>query len=149
MSRFQFLGVNDDRDFCECCGKQELKRVVWIEDLETGEVKHYGTTCATNPAKAFGVKVNKAIRNASANHDRWSREAAMQAWWMIRRFRPSLRLSLHMPDAVPVELMAELDMLKAAYYAHWHGATQAIRNDGAERMWRWEQERKMERLIYA
>lgn len=45
-SNFKVLGVNDDRDFCECCGKQNLKRVVWLEDLRTGAIEHRGTTCA-------------------------------------------------------------------------------------------------------
>lgn len=64
MSRFQVLGVNDDRDFCECCGKQGLKRVVWIQDNELCEVKHFGTVCATQPSKGFGPDVEKAIKSA-------------------------------------------------------------------------------------
>jgi hypothetical protein len=64
MSRFQILGINDDRDFCECCGKQGLKRVVWIQDNELSEVKHFGTVCATQPAKGFGPAVEKAIKSA-------------------------------------------------------------------------------------
>lgn len=84
MSRYKFLGVNDDREHCECCGKQGLKRVVWIEDTETGEIKHYGTTCATNPAKAFGHKVAASIRSASTKFERWTREARNSAWWDIK-----------------------------------------------------------------
>ncbi|EKJ7938218.1 hypothetical protein L5559_006042 [Pseudomonas aeruginosa] len=53
MSRYQFLGINDDKSHCECCGKQGLKRVVWIEDTETNEIRHFGTTCAMSPAKGF------------------------------------------------------------------------------------------------
>jgi len=36
--------------------------VVWIEDSETQEIKHFGTTCATAPAKWFGVE--KEIKQA-------------------------------------------------------------------------------------
>ena len=63
-NRYNVVGVNDDKDFCECCGRQGLKRVVWIEDTETQEVKHFGTTCATAPVKGFGVdkEVKQAIR---------------------------------------------------------------------------------------
>lgn len=61
-NRYNVLAVNDDKDFCECCGKQGLQRVVWIEDLDTGEIKHFGTTCATKPAKGFGV--DKEIKAA-------------------------------------------------------------------------------------
>lgn len=64
MSRFQILGVNDDRDFCDCCGKQGLKRVVWIQDNELGEIKHFGTSCATQPAKGFGPAVEREIKSA-------------------------------------------------------------------------------------
>lgn len=64
---FKVLGVNDDRNFCECCGKQNLARVVWIENEETGEIKHFGTTCAAKPAKGFGV--DKEIKAAIAAHD--------------------------------------------------------------------------------
>ncbi|ABL96747.1 hypothetical protein BcepF1.016 [Burkholderia phage BcepF1] len=63
-NRYIVKGVNDERDFCECCGKKGLKRVVWIEDTETGEIKHFGTTCAAQPVKGFGVdrEIQYAIR---------------------------------------------------------------------------------------
>lgn len=53
MARFQVTGINDKRDFCECCGKSGLQRVVWILDTETGDEKHFGTSCAAKPAKGF------------------------------------------------------------------------------------------------
>ena len=69
MSRFVVVGVNDERDFCECCGRTGLKRVVWIEDTETQEIKHFGTTCAAAPVKGFNL--DKEIRNAiTAYQDR-------------------------------------------------------------------------------
>jgi hypothetical protein len=40
--RFTVKGINDEQSFCSCCGKQNLKRVVWIEDTETGEINHFG-----------------------------------------------------------------------------------------------------------
>jgi hypothetical protein len=63
-NRYNVVGVNDDKDFCECCGRQGLKRVVWIEDTETQEIKHFGTTCAAAPVKGFGVdkEIKQAIR---------------------------------------------------------------------------------------
>jgi len=50
------LAVNDDKDFCECCGKSNLKKVVWIENTETGEIRHFGVICVLKPAKGFGVE---------------------------------------------------------------------------------------------
>lgn len=49
--RYRYLGTNDDVGSCSCCGKQNLKRVVWLAELdadgnEVGEPGHYGTTCA-------------------------------------------------------------------------------------------------------
>jgi len=60
MNNYKVIGVNDDTDFCECCGKTNLKKVVWIEDTETGDIKHFGTTCAQNPIKGFDKKIIKA-----------------------------------------------------------------------------------------
>lgn len=65
-NRFQVVAVNDERDFCECCGKKGLKRVVWIRDIDTGEVKHFGTTCVLSPSKAFGVE--KQVKAALDSH---------------------------------------------------------------------------------
>lgn len=77
MQRFKVKGVNDDKDTCECCGKAGLKRVVWIEDTETLEVRHFGTTCATNPAKAFGLKreIGKAVREFDSKQKQKARAA--------------------------------------------------------------------------
>lgn len=75
-SRYKVLAVNDDKDFCECCGKQGLKRVVWIEDTETQEIKHFGTTCAAAPVKGFGVE--KEIRSAISTFK--ARQQALWGW---------------------------------------------------------------------
>ena len=66
-NRFKVLGINDDRNFCECCGKSGLQRVVWIEDTETGEVKHFGTSCAAKPAKGFDCtnEIKEAIKSVT------------------------------------------------------------------------------------
>ena len=63
-SRYKVISVNDDKDFCECCGRQGLMRVVWIEDTETQEIKHFGTTCAASPVIGFGAdtEITSAIR---------------------------------------------------------------------------------------
>lgn len=63
--RFVIKGINDDQGSCSCCGKTGLKRVVWIQDNDSGDINHFGTTCALNPAKCFGITkadVNAALR---------------------------------------------------------------------------------------
>lgn len=67
-AKFKVLGVNDDESSCMCCGKQNLARVVWIKNLETGKIQHFGTVCAANPAKAFGVasEIRSAINSFKA-----------------------------------------------------------------------------------
>jgi len=54
-NRYQVVEVSESLDFCGCCGKTGLKRVVFIRDTETDEVNHFGTVCATKPAKGFAV----------------------------------------------------------------------------------------------
>ena len=64
MGRYKVLAVNDEKDYCECCGRKGLKRVVFIEDTDTNEIKHFGTTCAVDPYKGFDLdkEVKGAIR---------------------------------------------------------------------------------------
>lgn len=58
----RILGINDDRDFCQCCGKTGLRRVVWIENLETGTIRHFGTTCAGKNAPALFGEIKEAVK---------------------------------------------------------------------------------------
>ena len=64
-TKYKIKAVNSDRDYCECCGKENISKVVWIENTETGEINHYGTVCAQSPEKGVGKKaVKKAISYA-------------------------------------------------------------------------------------
>ena len=83
----KIMGINDDSDTCECCGKTNLKKVVWIAEADIDgnvftEPVAYGTTCA---GKILGVRkrsqkaveselrvkatdtINTHIRNLRAN----------------------------------------------------------------------------------
>ena len=53
---WKVIGINDDQDHCDFCGKQGLKRVVWIENTETMQMAALGTDCA---ARTLGVKGTK------------------------------------------------------------------------------------------
>ncbi len=48
----KILAITDETDYCECCGKTNLKRVVVIE-RDNGDVVRYGTDCA---GKTFRAK---------------------------------------------------------------------------------------------
>lgn len=76
--RFLVKGINDDKSFCECCGKNGLQRVVWIEDTETGDIKHFGTSCAMKPAKGFdcSAEIKSAIKEANEQEKRIISEAS-------------------------------------------------------------------------
>lgn len=78
-ARFQVLAVNDAADFCECCGRKGLKKVVWVLDNETGDHKHFGTSCVLAPNKAFGLDKQVA---ASAREFSVSQAAARKAAWL-------------------------------------------------------------------
>jgi predicted metal-binding protein len=67
VNRYKVIGINDDESHCECCGRTGLMRVVWIEDTETNEVKHFGTTCAQRPELGFNLKdeIKKAVKEAN------------------------------------------------------------------------------------
>jgi hypothetical protein len=63
MARFQVLAVNDKKDFCECCGRKGLKKVVWVWDSELDLEKHFGTSCAQSPEKGFDpAEIKKAVK---------------------------------------------------------------------------------------
>ena len=51
----RFLGMTEEFDACDCCGKAPLKVTVAFE-TEDGEIVHYGTTCA---ARNTGRKVSE------------------------------------------------------------------------------------------
>lgn len=44
-SDIKVLGINSDRDTCDCCGKTNLAKVVWLE-IDGGEPVAYGVNCA-------------------------------------------------------------------------------------------------------
>ena len=77
--QFRIKAIVDDVNSCECCGKTGLVRTVAIENLETGEIKYFGTTCAMQPAKGF------AIEKAELNTAKRSFEIAQGRLWAKAR----------------------------------------------------------------
>lgn len=54
---FTLIGITDERDHCEMCGKVDLKRVMVLKD-DDGQFKFVGTTCGAR-ALEWGVKETK------------------------------------------------------------------------------------------
>lgn len=83
MSALRVVGVNDDADFCTCCGRVGLKRVVWIADSDfPGSPSHYGTTCA---GKVMGWKGTKtSMDNKAAQLAREYQEGVNAASRVVR-----------------------------------------------------------------
>ena len=63
---YQIKGINSDQETCDNCGKVNLKRVVWLESLNTdgngtGEVIAVGTTCAAKLTGFDGNTTNPEV----------------------------------------------------------------------------------------
>lgn len=79
-TEFKILGINDDQDTCQKCGKTHLKRVVWMVELTedgewAGDPIHVGTSCAAH--LMFGDK-KAATKNTVDVFAKWATIA--QKW---------------------------------------------------------------------
>lgn len=84
--RYALKGINDDRTECEVCGKIELKRVMWLVELdeegnEVGDAFHCGTTCGAKLMKRKLSAVNKAVREFDGKLYRQKEWAFSQSEW--------------------------------------------------------------------
>lgn len=78
--KYTLKGINNDSDTCEICGKVELKRVMWLAELdadggETHNIIAAGTTCG---AVALGLNGNyKSVEEVvAAVEERGKREVS-------------------------------------------------------------------------
>ena len=79
---WKFLGTDDSVDVCDCCGRKNLKSTVALESYATGEVVHYGTSCAASALKWAVKEVKSATKSADEARtaaERAAREAAADA----------------------------------------------------------------------
>lgn len=72
MKRYALKGINDEQHECAVCGRIELKRVMWLVELDAdgGEIGipfHCGTTCGAKLLGYTQSKVNTAVKNYVAN----------------------------------------------------------------------------------
>lgn len=80
MMKYRYLGITDERDACDCCGRTNLKRTV-VLDID-GEVVYFGTTCAARALKVPAAEVRKGAKRAQDEKDaaaRAERQAIAEA----------------------------------------------------------------------
>jgi len=108
MARFIVKGINDDKSHCECCGKSGLQRVVWIEDTETGEIKHFGTSCAMKPAKGFdcSAEIKSAIKQAKEEEKR----ICANAMYRYRKIYNGQMINISAEVGYPASKVADWDL---------------------------------------
>jgi hypothetical protein len=68
MKRYALKGINDDAHECAVCGKVELRRVMWLVELdadgnEASEPFHCGTTCGAKLLGYTQSKISTKVKN--------------------------------------------------------------------------------------
>ena len=66
--RYGLKAINDEASECQVCNKTNLKRVMWIVELDTdgnaiGDVFNCGTTCGAKMLKITTSQVNTKVNN--------------------------------------------------------------------------------------
>lgn len=62
----KILGITDEVNTCDCCGRTNLKKTVAME-FEAGGMVHYGTDCAANVVYGAKTAANRKRMEARAN----------------------------------------------------------------------------------
>lgn len=69
--KFKIRGIDKDFNMCECCGKENLKSTVVIENLIDGSIMHFGSTCAYNANKYDSLDAAKEAKKEIQNEIKW------------------------------------------------------------------------------
>ena len=72
--QYKFVGSTDTVTQCGCCGKENLKKTIVLQNVESGDFVYYGSTCG---ARALGWEV-KAFNAAASAADKNARLARAQ-----------------------------------------------------------------------
>ena len=118
--KFKVLGINDDEDFCMCCGKVGLAKVVWVEDMETGEIKHFGTTCAKQPAKGFNLPEIKKAERAYKSANQQAHCRAHQLYKKAgAKYTPIYETNQFGGKSIVGQSCNDMDLYKALHKQAW------------------------------
>lgn len=84
---YRILGISDEVNTCDCCGRSNLKATVEILFDDADEPLYYGRTCAARHVHVKVVEIDRGIRAAEVARyeaERAARNAAhaadMAAW---------------------------------------------------------------------
>lgn len=100
VARYRLVGVTDERDSCDCCGRTDLKRVVVLHDGD--DHVFFGSHCA---ARLLGKPVRDVNREANAAQRR--REQAE------RTARHAAQREAERTEALAAGFRADLDGINA------------------------------------
>lgn len=75
---FRVIGTTDEITSCDCCGRRDLRSTVALADTESGDVVHYGVTCAARAMRQDVAQVRRQV-SAADTASRLAREAEAMA----------------------------------------------------------------------
>jgi hypothetical protein len=82
MKSFKILGTNGDHDTCSLCGRTELRRVVWMAEVDAdgsvGSPEPVGTSCAARLMKCTATKVDRMATDADLAREQAERNKVHQ-----------------------------------------------------------------------
>lgn len=77
-SKFRIAAIHDDQDFCNSCGKTNLRRVVLLIN-DAGDEMNVGTECAARLCSITTKEVKEEVKSLSPSRSAW------REWeWMVR-----------------------------------------------------------------
>ena len=125
MTNYRVVAVNSDDDQCSCCGRKKLAKVVWIENLETGEVDCFGRVCALRPERCFGL--DREIDAAFSAYERNRKTEKAQAEKAARKAeRLAAKLAPKTPEKLAFE--AKFEACVAEARSTFNGDPYSVKN---------------------
>jgi len=120
MKKYTLLAVNDDSQECTICGRTELKKVMWLCELDTDGNKtenifQCGTTCGAKVLKTSVAKFKTRVKNF-ASKVYCKKYDAKQSHPNTQKMNDILtafeKLGLSYPERKSHSLMIEFDQLR-------------------------------------
>jgi hypothetical protein len=117
--KYKLMGVNSDEDTCSCCGKTNLKRVMWLMECDeegnaNGEVFPMGTTCGS---KKMGISEGEI-----ASADRQGKVAKLAQTWLAKGYELKVVLNaIGNKTAYQCIILGEEVLISWGY--HFHAVT--------------------------